>query len=337
MRRCAGSILILVLFVLVVLSLTAVSFAYRAGLEHRAASERAMQVQLRAQAASAVAIAMGQLAENTHPFDHPAEPWHTHRPLAEQQWLEAWNPRDSVDPAVFETRYYVRDEEGKLNVLYASSEAMEALGMTAVQVDSLLDWMDEDETPRPEGAESSYYLSLPQPYRAKNRPLEVLEELLAVRGFHTRDYLGPEDGGAWRFAFADEQRHGEKPVPGWADLLTVLGDGRINLNTAPRQVLEALPISEQAVDQIVGFRAFDRNSGGELETHAFQSEADIDQLQGFTAADREVLQAIGRFESEHFRIFVEARHLPSDTVYRLQVLVHAGDEDVKVLQWQPGM
>lgn len=337
MQRSDGSILILVMFVLVVLSLTAVSFAYRAGLEHRAASERALQVQLRAQAASAVAIAMGRLAENANAFDHMAEPWHTHRPLAEQEWLRAWNPPDGADPAVFETRYYVRDEEGKLNLLYASSEAMETLGLSPVQIDSLLDWMDEDESSRPEGAESSYYLSLPQPYRAKNAPLEVLEELLAIRGFHSRDYSGPEDEGAWRFALAEERGRGNQPTLGWVDLLTVLGDGRVNLNTAPRQVLEVLPISEQAVDQIIGFRAFDTDSGGRRENHAFQSEADIEQLQGLTEADRDVLKVIGRFTSDHYRIFVEARHLPSETVSRLQAIVEAGEEDVTVLQWQPGM
>lgn len=49
---------------------------------------------------------------------------------------------------------------------------------------SLADWMDADSQAQyPGGAEDAYYLALPQPYRAANRPLAELDELLLVKGF----------------------------------------------------------------------------------------------------------------------------------------------------------
>lgn len=49
---------------------------------------------------------------------------------------------------------------------------------------ALADWMDADNVPQETGgAEDGYYLELPKPYRAANRPLAELSELLWVQGF----------------------------------------------------------------------------------------------------------------------------------------------------------
>jgi general secretion pathway protein K len=49
-------------------------------------------------------------------------------------------------------------------------------------VDSILDWKDEDDLHRLNGAENDYYMSLPKPYKAKNADFETLDELILVRG-----------------------------------------------------------------------------------------------------------------------------------------------------------
>lgn len=65
----------------------------------------------------------------------------------------------------------------------AGREALLQLpGVTPVIADSLLDWMDSDETVREFGAESEYYSSLPFPYRCANSVPVDLQELLFVRG-----------------------------------------------------------------------------------------------------------------------------------------------------------
>ncbi|MDD4928334.1 MAG: type II secretion system minor pseudopilin GspK [Gallionella sp.] len=61
------------------------------------------------------------------------------------------------------------------------------LGLNSELAFALADWMDSDsETARQGGAEDSYYLSLPEPYRSANHPLSELGELSRIKGFDER-------------------------------------------------------------------------------------------------------------------------------------------------------
>lgn len=55
-------------------------------------------------------------------------------------------------------------------------------GMTEEIADAILDFIDEDDEPREFGAEIDYYSGLDPPYAPKNGPLDSVEELLLVRG-----------------------------------------------------------------------------------------------------------------------------------------------------------
>jgi general secretion pathway protein K len=106
--------------------------------------------------------------------------------------------------------------------------------------DAVVDWLDVDDTPRVGGAESSYYLSLPYPYRVKNDLFDTLDELRLVRGMT-----------AERF---------EKLKP----FVTIHSSGTVNINTAPKDVLIALSAGQDAAeageitaamaDQIIEYR-----------------------------------------------------------------------------------
>ncbi len=63
-------------------------------------------------------------------------------------------------------------------------------GMTELLADSLLDWMDADDIPRPQGAESEFYTSQSLPLRPANAVPTALHELLAVRGFTAQGMSG---------------------------------------------------------------------------------------------------------------------------------------------------
>jgi type II secretory pathway component PulK len=54
---------------------------------------------------------------------------------------------------------------------------------------SIVDWMDFDSTPRQGGAENEYYSAKNPPYRAKNGPLDSIEELLLVKGIDTDPWI----------------------------------------------------------------------------------------------------------------------------------------------------
>lgn len=84
----------------------------------------------------------------------------------------------------------VEDERGKVPINLLDDEfaarLMEAIGLgfgprSNIAADSLIDWIDDDEEPRPDGAEFQYYMS--QGIRPRNGPLQSIEELAQVRGF----------------------------------------------------------------------------------------------------------------------------------------------------------
>ena len=314
-----GSVLIVVLFVSVVLGLIAVSLAYRSALVLRASRQRAIMAKLQAQADSVTAIAIMRLSENAANFDHLAQSWHTHGPLAAEDWIDDWTADDGDTPPQFAADYRVSDEEGKLHVLLASSESLRKLGMSEDQIACLFDYMDGDDYSQPGGAESGYYQALASPRRCKNAPLETLDELLAIKGFGPADYWGPRNGEAGT-------------TLSWSELLTTCGYGKVNINTVPRAVLRTLGISEGAVDQIDAFRTFDAFSSGELEDHAFVSSEDIEHLQGLTDADRQMLSGRTVFQSEHFRILITVRHVPTGLTHAVDMLVRRLDGRVNILQ-----
>jgi general secretion pathway protein K len=106
-------------------------------------------------------------------------------------------------------------------------------------VDSILDWKDADDLHRLSGAESDYYRTLPRPYKARNADFETPEELILIRGM------------------TPEILHGTDQMKGIIHFLTAYGrTARINLNSAPKEVLAALPGMDAAMaDRIIEFRA----------------------------------------------------------------------------------
>ena len=64
--------------------------------------------------------------------------------------------------------------------------------MTPEIADAILDWIDQDDTPREYGAESEYYQSLNPPYLPRNGALHSLDELLLVAGITPRLLYGED-------------------------------------------------------------------------------------------------------------------------------------------------
>jgi type II secretory pathway component PulK len=80
--------------------------------------------------------------------------------------------------------YGISDESGKVNPnsLVGRNLMLKLPGMNETIADSLADWIDGNDNALTNGAESSYYGSLEEPYRAKNSRLETIEEMLLVKG-----------------------------------------------------------------------------------------------------------------------------------------------------------
>ena len=137
-------------------------------------------------------------------------------------------------------------------------------------IDSFFDWTDKDDAPRADGAESEdYYLTLAEPYRANDGPLNTVEELLLVKGF-TNSILS---GGTILLNSDEEPIY----ISGIGDLLTTFGDeNRININAATKRVLMTLP----EVDDLVANAILEEREGwldesGKKEDTSFQNVDDF--------------------------------------------------------------
>jgi general secretion pathway protein K len=145
--------------------------------------------------------------------------------------------------------FSIVDESGKININALTDANGIILNNLVVNlgfpgetantiVDSILDWKDADDLHRLHGAEDTYYQSLPVPYKAKNDTFDTLEELLLVRGVTPEILFGSGDR------------------PGLVRFLTVYSKGAmVNLNAAPKEVIMALPnLTATMADRIVEFR-----------------------------------------------------------------------------------
>ena len=140
----------------------------------------------------------------------------------------------------------ITDESGKVDINSASDVVLKNLlvniGVPAeeadVIVDSVMDWRDPDDLHRLNGAEDDYYLSLLNPYKAKNDNFDTLEELILVRGV------------TYEVLYGTDERQGI------LDFLTVNSRTQtINVNAASKEVLMAIPgMTPEIADSILTFR-----------------------------------------------------------------------------------
>jgi len=129
-------------------------------------------------------------------------------------------------------------------LLLSGDFAVEDEGQVRELVDALKDWIDADDEESEYGAESGYYSSAGLAYGCRNAPLRSVEELLLIRGFTPELLFGTAEKKAL------------------ADFITVSGDdGRININTAPKEILVSLDplITEELADRLMEFRSDEEN------------------------------------------------------------------------------
>jgi hypothetical protein len=110
-----------------------------------------------------------------------------------------------------------------------------------------------------------------------------VDELLLIKGF-TKSvvYGGPSEN------------EDEPPLSGIASLLTAWDDGRVNVNTATREVLMTLPdIPEEVVEEILRNRSGLDGEGGTLDD-GFESVDEVISKTGLPAALRDRITTVER-------------------------------------------
>ncbi len=156
-------------------------------------------------------------------------------------------------------------------VLMRARELFERSRVDPATLGPIIDWLDRDSSTfvLPTGAEQEYYRGLDPGYSPRNSGLRTFSELALVRN------VGPRD--LYRL----------RRVAGIRDL----GDTRININTAPIEVLLSLHV---AMDELAVAAIVDRRSEEPFTAPAQFTE--IEALQGIPLA------SLVKFTSDVFRV-----------------------------------
>ncbi len=176
-------------------------------------------------------------------------------------------PRESLGNGHFSV--ILEDLSGRINLNLATRELLQLLpaGLDLGEdergtiVDSIEDWRDEDSLHRLLGAENAYYNALPEPYDCGDGAFFAPGDLLFVKGVDKELYqvmakrvtVFPlqEDLNASRKKRSNRRRRG----PDAARAVRQEPQQQVNINSAPREVLQCLPgISAASVAAILEAR-----------------------------------------------------------------------------------
>jgi hypothetical protein len=139
--------------------------------------------------------------------------------------------------------YGAVDEERKININHAQKDVLENLlthianidnEQASVISDAIIDWRDEDDVLSSEEkhlTEDAAYAKQGLSHRPSNSDFLTLEELLFVYGMDIGIFSKLKD------------------------YITVYGSGRVNINTAPIEVLICLGLDEELADYIISYRS----------------------------------------------------------------------------------
>lgn len=209
--------------------------------------------------------------------------------------VDPWAKPLQIEDEKGSLRVTIEDESARINLnrtardlgkaedsfyFQAAARLFKRSGVPLDLLDALADWQDLNDDPLPGGAETAHYMKLKQPYKAKNGKLRTVEELLLIRGFDMPSLARI------------------KPFVRVYPEAELADSNKININTAPREVLAALAddMSDDLARQITDYRI----------TNPFKATGQLSNVPGLESiANR--LQLYTSVTSSLYRITSEAR------------------------------
>jgi len=270
-RGRRGSILLMVLVLIIVVSYVLTQFVERAQVEVQGEGYYVERSRLRLEAWSMLEVAVAVLADVKsvdNALYSPAQGWSDPLDYAQIELPEGLN-----------VTYEFIDESAKMGIneldegsLFLLFDEMEFdLDVSQTLTNSLLDWIDEDDEARIDGGESREYSTTEMEMRPANQALRSLDELSSILGF--KDHFFDENG------FPNER------FEQLSEMLTHHPVEQMNVNAASPIALQSLAgLNEIQVETLQEYLAgFDGIYGTEDDNY-FAAGGEIADVIGETEA-----------------------------------------------------
>ncbi len=245
-----GAALIVIMWILVIIAMIVSTFAFEMHLEARIISAQRKRFKAEQLALAGIEFSKAMLSFKE---ENPAD-----EIIYEEEWLnKAAKIADGVSVVYSEAfgdgniTINIDYEESRRNVRTLSTDdwkmLFEQAGIPNTRWDAMLDcledWQDPNDLHQLNGAESDDPFYRQRAYPCKDAPIDMIDELLLVKNWGEEVLHGtPSD-----------EKTGE-PIRGIFDQLTTWGDGKINPNSATREVLNSMSISEDIIEAILELR-----------------------------------------------------------------------------------
>jgi general secretion pathway protein K len=329
--KAKGVALVMVLWVVAILSVIVLEFCFAMRTEVNITNHYKEELQLYAMAEGGFERAVTELIFKHDPGVQQMRKAMTLEevPPEKMEWMADGRPYLlPFDQGTCEVR--VMSEAGKININLVSESTLRKivgnLGLEGeerdVVVDSILDWRDEDDFYRVNGAENDYYQSLKEPYDCKNGNLDSVEELLLVRGVTPDLFYGRK--------MIKMEGEASKDRVGLKDIFSVYATGeQIDINSAtPAALRFVLGIPEEVARQIVKAR---EEKGFEHQQDLLQRVPEISNFMGGIAN-----LILFRSSVPYYTIESKAKKKEGESHRGIKVIVKVEPRDkrrYKIIQW----
>lgn len=229
-KEHAGSALVLVLWIVVLLTVITAVLARTSRLDTRISGVSADHIRCKWASRAGLETAIAVLNDDDTSSDSFSDLWYDNETDFNSIPLEG---------CTFNVE--IVDESGKLNINIASYDQLMTLpDMTEEIANSIIDWRDKDDEIKDGSAEAGYYMNLPHPYTIRNKDFRTVRELLLVKGITPYLLYGPE-----KYPQSVGNEYSEENE-GWVNYLTCYsveknvdseGTQRININDADERKL----------------------------------------------------------------------------------------------------
>ncbi len=219
-----GVALLVTMLALALMTMLVMDFTTSASLGYRSAAGGANELRAEYLARSAISVGLSLLSTDAQqdalaktPHDGLDEPWAQPYPPVSLGGGEA--QVSIVDEArKIDINLLINPRTGQPNPIYVAivERLFTNIGVSPALVPAIVDWLDPDSIESPGGGEADYYMRLIPPYEPRNGPMPTIGDLRMIRGVDDATFFRLQQ------------------------FLTAAPEPRVNINTAPPEVIAAL-------------------------------------------------------------------------------------------------